>query len=357
MGTQSKTKEKSTTTGKETTTPTYQAYADPLATNLAQKMPEWMNTTMQGYGTESGYNPLQQNLWSAIGQNISDQYGVTGPAGQYAGTGYMDTLTPYYTKQQQYIEHALPQERNAYLQQLKNDFGPAWGTSGKALAAAGESYANWQAGKARELAQLEAYKSQAQERGMQYTAAYNPFSWAQQAIGYAGAPETATSEQQAAQQQQALGWVNPMMQLATMGYTFPQSTTTVGTQTSKGESAGKSAGMSCCFIMNEAGDLTQRVREVRDVWWKEGQGDVPTGYRKMAKWLVPLMRKMPIMHWLVRNVMTHPIAVALEKHNPALYPIGMFWIATWALYGRLSGGAHEGDKPFFTDVRGTVADI
>jgi hypothetical protein len=300
---------------------------------------------MADYANIQGYNPMQQALWSQIGTNALNQYGTEGPNAAYLkpymGQGYMDTLNPYFSKQQQYIESALPQEKKTYLQQLKNEFGPAWGTSGRALAAAGESYANWQAANAEKLANIEAQKNAAAQAGMGYTAAnvgqMNPFTWAQQAIGYAGAPGQALTEAQKTQQQLALGWGAPVQQLAAMGYQFPQSTTTEGTQTSQGKTEGRSAGMSCCFIMNEAGDFTDSVRKVRDFRYKNDL-EVADGYKKMAKWLVPLMQKSTIVKFLVKWTMTHPIAKVAEvrkvnRHQPALYPIGLFWEAVWRVYG------------------------
>lgn len=362
MASSSRSREKTRSSGAETSTPTYQKYAGEIVNSLYPSMMNAYNISMQGYG-QPGYNPYQMGLWSQVGQQAADKWGTTGPyaaaaekaIAPYLGEGYMATLNPYFQKQQQYIESALPQEKKSYLQQLKNEFGPAWGTSGKALAAAGESYANWQAGKARELAGLEAQKAQAQQAGMGYglqaAPAYaqmaNPFTWGQQAIQWAGAPEEATMAGMQSQQQLATGWSNPLASIAAMGYQYPSSTTTAGQQTSVGESRGSQYGMNCCFIMNETGDLTKKVRNARDSWWPTGQGDVPTGYRRMANWLVPLMQKSPLVKWLVRNVMTHPISVCLERPNLALYPIGMFWVTVWALYGRLCGGAHATDREVF----------
>lgn len=356
MGTQSKSKEKSTTRATETATPTYQSYATPYATGVGDPALQAYNQAISNYlntGQEGAYNPTQQALWSQVGNQALNQFGTTGPQAQaanqyiqpYLGQGYMNTLNPYFSKQQQYIESALPQEKKAYLQQLKNEFGPAWGTSGKALGAAGESYANWQAANAEKLANIEAQKTQAAQQGMGYSAAnagtyanmVNPFTWGQQAIQWAGQPGEATTEAQKTQQQLALNWANPLLSLATLGYQYPQSTTTEGVQTSKGETAGKSAGMSCCFIMNEAGDFTDAVRKARDFRYKNDL-EVAEGYKRMAKWLVPLMQKSPIVKFVVKWTMTHPIAKVakvrkVNKHQPALYPIGLFWEALWRVYG------------------------
>jgi len=326
MGSQSASRERAKTSAKETTTNQYQQYAGQYATGVGDPALQAYQKAMGTYGNiTEGYNPNQQALWSQAGQDIYGRFGATGPVTPYLGQGYMQAVEPY-------LDQALPQEKSAYLQQLKNEFGPAWGTSGKALAAAGESYANWMAQKAREKANI-------QQAGMQYTAQYGnqPFSWAQQAIDYAGAPGTALSEQQKTQQALALGWSQPTMNLAQMGYQFPQSTTTVGDQLSRGFTKGGQAGLTCCFIMNEAGDLTDAVRVTRDSRYKNDL-EVAYGYKKMAKWLVPLMQNSPVVKFLVKWTMTHPIAKVAEvrkvnKHQPALYPIGLFWEAVWRVYG------------------------
>lgn len=352
MGGKSKTTEKSRTTGTTTTTPTYQEYAGKYATGMGEPALQAYQQAMQGYAGIQGYNPYQQALWSQVGQEALGQYGTQGPYAQaaqqyiqpYLGQGYMQTLEPYYQQQQQYIQQALPQTERAYLQQLKNQFGPAWGTSGKALAAAGESYANWKANVANTLANLEAQKAAAAQQGMQYGAQVaptyanlvNPFTWGQQAIGWAGAPETALTEAQKSQQQLAAGWSSPLMQLAQLGYAYPQYTTTAGEQVGRGTSVGAQGGVSCCFIMNEAKDLTDYVRRIRDEWCPTGKEHIANGYRKMALWLVPIMKKSSIVKGLVKWTMTHPIAVACEKRNVALYPIGFSWIAIWSLYGRMT---------------------
>jgi hypothetical protein len=354
MGTLSKSKEKSTTSATETSTPQYQSYAGAYATGAGDPALQAYQRAMTDYGNiESGYNPMQQQLWSQIGQQALNQYGTQGPAAMaantylqpYMGQGYMNTLNPYFQKQQQYIEQAMPQQKQQFLQELKNQFGPAWGTHGRALDAASNSYANFMASQADKLANLYGQQGTAAQAGMNYTAQNaptfatmaNPFTWGQQAIGWAGAPEAATSEALKAQQQLALGWSAPITQLATLGYQYPTSTTTQGAQTSRGETSGKSAGMSCCFIMNETGDLTDDVRWARDLCYTP-DCDVANGYRKMAKWLVPRMQKSPVMKFAVKWTMTHPIAKVAEvrridKHQPALYPIGLFWEAVWRMYG------------------------
>ena len=92
--------------------------------------------------------------------------------------------------------------------------------------------------------------------------------------------------------------------------------------------------------INVSEEALQKQRE-RNVEKYKNDLEVADGYRKMAKWLVPLMQQNSLVRFLVKWTMTHPIAKVAEvrkidKHHPALYPIGLFWEAVWRVYG-LSG--------------------
>jgi len=121
MGTKSESKERSSTKATETTTPQYQEYAGRYTTGVGDPAMQAYQKAMADYANIQGYNPMQQALWSQIGTNALNQYGTEGPNAAYLkpymGQGYMDTLNPYFSKQQQYIESALPQEKKTYLQQ------------------------------------------------------------------------------------------------------------------------------------------------------------------------------------------------------------------------------------------------
>ena len=354
MGSQSKTREKSTTTGTATTTPTYQAYSTPIMETMAPQLGQAFSTMMQQYNQPQGYSPEQMGIWSQIG-NQAQQYGAAGPGGQaaaamqpYLGQGYMQQLDPYYSGMKQEIQGAIPQENAAFWQDMKRQMGPMWGTSGRAADQVAEAYGKLKLQQADRMAGLYGQQAQAAQAGAQYTAAAaptyanlaSPYAWGQQSLNWAGQPSTYITEQQAAAQAQALPWSQQLATIAGLGYQYPQSVTEAGTQTSKGESASKQGGMSCCFIMAEAGDLTDTVRWARDVRYGYEDSPVKRGYKRMAKWLVPLMQKSPIIKSLVKYTMTWPIRKVAEKrivgrHHPALYPIGFFWEAVWSLYGRI----------------------
>lgn len=353
MGSQSKTSEKSTTVGNTTSTPTYQEYSTPIMENMAPQMTQAFNAAMQQYNNPQGYSPEQMGVWNQIA-NQAKQFGAPGPGGQAAaamqpfmGQGYMQQLDPYFSGMKKEIQGAIPQENRTFWQSMKREMGPMWGTSGRAADQAAEAYGKLRLQQADKMAGLYGQQAQAAQAGAQYTAAAaptyatlaNPYAWGQQSLDWAGRPKTAITEEQAAAQAQALPWSQQLATIAGLGYQYPQSVNEQGTQTSRGSSESKQGGVSCCFIMAEAGDLTDTVRWARDARYGR-ESIVAEGYKKMAKWLVPLMQKSPMVKFLVKYTMTWPIRKVAEKrivgrHHPALYPIGFFWEAVWGLYGRI----------------------
>jgi hypothetical protein len=75
-----------------------------------------------------------------------------------------------------------------------------------------------------------------------------------------------------------------------------------------GESISGQVGSVCCFIFLEAlnGELPWWVRELRDRYYEEFPR-IAAGYRRMARWLVPLMRRSTWIHDLVNRWMVTPI--------------------------------------------------
>jgi hypothetical protein len=132
-------------------------------------------------------------------------------------------------------------------------------------------------------------------------------------------------------------WLYPLLQLASQYATAGAGQ--VGQST--GYTPNFQAG--CCFIMLEAGDLTEKVRKLRDKLFPP-DSFVAKGYKKMARWLVPMMRKRSVIKSLVKCLITHPIAKFCETKNSALIPICLFWATTWELYGRWRGGQEIGVK-------------
>ena len=106
------------------------------------------------------------------------------------------------------------------------------------------------------------------------------------------------------------------------------------------EMAGRNLGMSCCFIFNEGERLTEAVKRYRDKYFPP-DSYVSKGYKIMAKWLVPWMRKSRFVKRVVQKIMLNPLssfaeAVEAKSQKGWFYaPIGIFWCSTWDQMGRL----------------------
>lgn len=91
----------------------------------------------------------------------------------------------------------------------------------------------------------------------------------------------------------------------------------------------------CCFIFLEGeGHIANVVRWYRDTRYGRN-GAVAKGYRAMAKWLVPLMRKMKIVKWGVKRLMTRPLfryaewAFGYNRYGWMFAPFKWFWTTAW----------------------------
>ena len=106
---------------------------------------------------------------------------------------------------------------------------------------------------------------------------------------------------------------------------------------SNGNSSNQSAGANCCFIFMEAynGQMPASVREFRDKYYRL-QPTIADGYKRMAKWLVPLMRE----YGVVRSIVWHTMIKPATNHT--LHPmnnwnkrVSRFWLKLWAIYGKI----------------------
>lgn len=99
-------------------------------------------------------------------------------------------------------------------------------------------------------------------------------------------------------------------------------------------------GSVCCFIFLEAyyGKIPWYVRYGRDNYYNLNH-DIATGYRRVAKWLVPLMQKFSLVRSLVWYMMVLPITTHLASvtgHRAAKRNrfITHSWLKVWALLGK-----------------------
>lgn len=94
----------------------------------------------------------------------------------------------------------------------------------------------------------------------------------------------------------------------------------------------------CCFIFIQGeGLLTQYARNYRDTYYGN-LGTVAEGYRWMAKWLVPLMKKYTLIQNSVKYLMTTPLSRFFEWHYKVnkygfiFWPFKL-WIMIWRMIG------------------------
>lgn len=93
----------------------------------------------------------------------------------------------------------------------------------------------------------------------------------------------------------------------------------------------------CCFIFLEAygyGKIPKCVRRGRDKYYYKNHF-MAAGYRRMAKWLVPLMRENLMIRWLVWLMIVNPITIHLSKPRRGINRlITHFWLRYWAITGK-----------------------
>jgi len=94
----------------------------------------------------------------------------------------------------------------------------------------------------------------------------------------------------------------------------------------------------CCFIFMEAynGQLPESVRLCRDFFYKENDS-LSNGYKRMAKWLVPAMKKWSTVRALVNFSMVKPLTYngewlcSAKGYGWIATPIRALWFSIWKL--------------------------
>jgi len=95
----------------------------------------------------------------------------------------------------------------------------------------------------------------------------------------------------------------------------------------------------CCFIFMEAyhGEMPVSVRKCRDAYYT-AKPQIANGYKRMAKWLVPLMRHSRVIRQLVWSSMIQPLTEHAEyvtKHTYAKHrTVRNFWFTVWNYLGK-----------------------
>ncbi len=93
----------------------------------------------------------------------------------------------------------------------------------------------------------------------------------------------------------------------------------------------------CCFIFLEAyhGKLPACIRRGRNKYYFKNH-DIATGYRRTAKFLVPLMQKSQFVRWLVWLGMISPITYNLSHPCKRTFyrTITHIWLHLWSMLGQ-----------------------
>lgn len=258
-------KESTDTSQTTTQTAKYQDYANKIMKQLYPQLQQIFGNQLaqfQKYG--GGMSPEEEAEWK--------KYGTEGPeamaAKQYIeptmGQGWMQQLDPYFQAQRQQLQAAVPGEEAAFMANLKNQFGPAWGTSGRALQGASLSYGQLKSQQAQQLAALEQQRGQAAQQGMQYTGQMAP-TYGQmlgRGLQWAGMPQTQAYQRAMQFGQAASPWSQQLMGSAQMGYQYPISTTgtMVGEEEKKSKSLG--GGISMCWIIRKLYGLDNKYGKI-----------------------------------------------------------------------------------------------
>jgi len=102
-----------------------------------------------------------------------------------------------------------------------------------------------------------------------------------------------------------------------------------------GAGGSSNSSQGCCFIFMEAyhGTMPKSVRRVRDKFYR-AHPEIARGYKKMAKWLVPLIRDYDTVRSIVWKFMIAPATRHCEDFTKARR-ISHFWLRVWAIYGRI----------------------
>ena len=100
-------------------------------------------------------------------------------------------------------------------------------------------------------------------------------------------------------------------------------------------------GSVCCFIFMEGlnGQLPWTVRKYRDMYY-HAEPEIALGYRRMAKWLVPLMERFDFVKSLVNETMIMPMVQygfyleGLSDNGSQYKGRNNFWLKAWKFLGK-----------------------
>jgi len=106
-----------------------------------------------------------------------------------------------------------------------------------------------------------------------------------------------------------------------------------------GYGSSDTAGVNCCFIFLQSfhGILPDYVRECRDVYYRK-YPQIANGYKRMAKYLVPVMKHSPLVNMIVWHTMVSPLtkhgySIIKNKKQFQHKKIRKFWFNVWYILG------------------------
>jgi hypothetical protein len=122
---------------------------------------------------------------------------------------------------------------------------------------------------------------------------------------------------------------------------FSPTASNASASNTKGSQSSVSGGI-CCFIFMEAynGQLPENVRKCRDLYY-EMYPQVANGYVKMSRWLVPSMKRVSAVRWIVNKFMVIPLTKfgnyvqVCDSGEGRRYKIYQkFWFIVWNFLGK-----------------------
>lgn len=309
---------------KSYTTPSYPADVEGLRQSLIQPL---TGQAMQESPFYSALSNMYQGVMNQATPGVSPQTNQS--INNAMTTGLPMTTEAFMNAAQPYYQGAYPAYQSALdmaLGQAKESSGMSGNTRGSAgYEALGRGASSTTADFLKYLTGQAAQSYEA-AAGRQMGAIPMALQAELQPYTEAGMAATTAGQVGAAQYPMML----PAMQMATAGMG------PAGYSTSSSQQAPQ---MSCCFIFIEGERLTTNVRRFRDSLFTKG-GVVELGYRRMAKWLVPIMRRNWFVKEIVKATMLTPICSIADYHygyNSSGWmfrPIGHFWRKVWETLGK-----------------------
>lgn len=311
---------------------------------LEQQMPGYTtaaaNAANQGLASTIGADTSLYNQYAPLLNNTSQQLGAsnlqanTNALGQTLGSPQASNLIGGYNDLQGQMNPAYTSSMSGLSSMMSNQNPNGLSGSEQAGIERGMNQSNYQAGNANVQNPLTnignammfgqgLQQKQANFANLASSAANiaNTLQGGQNAFGLAtgqpsgtSSPNTSTSSSQfLTSPNNAFGLGNTSAAVGggimnQIGSTYNAANSAqAGQQTSNAGSTSAQVG-NCCFIFLEIynGQLPWFVRAARDIEYAK-EPAIGEGYKRMAKWLVPFMRKYKLVHWLVNKFMVSPL--------------------------------------------------